>query len=179
MNIVTIQHVLAQITARYFAFATVVWANGTEVKAKVPFVTLKLGDPKRTASYLVNENGERYYQMSCVLEVNLYTEGAKMGMTYMNTAVSDLIDFANYMDSDATTESLSAENMTIIFNTVRDLSELADSRKYRYRAMAEFTLNFVTMADNIYGVSGNEGYSGGDGSNLSQNEIPAIEKVEI
>lgn len=179
MSIERMQYLLAQITSKYFAFATVVWANGAEVKAKVPFVTLKLGDPKRTARYLVNEYGERYYQMSCTLEVNLYTEGAKVGMTYMNTAVPDLIDFANYMESDAVTERFSIEDMSIIFNTVRDLSELVDARKYQYRAMAEFTLSFVTMADNIYGVSGNEGHSGGDGSNLSQNEIPVIEEVEI
>lgn len=67
---------------------------------------------------------------------------------YANTAASDLQDFFNYLDSEEVVNRLAAHGMDISLEPpVRDLTNLQNDSKYRYRAMAEATVSFSQEAN--------------------------------
>lgn len=188
MRLEDVKSVIYEITAEFFQGAKVLFAEQINTKPNLPYVTIKTGGIRRTRFPIVDDNGNRYYPCSTTMEVNLYTKGKPVTVApnvtgnYSNTATSDLTDYFNYLDSDAVTDLLAACGMDISLEPpVRDLTDLQNDSKYRYRAMAEATVSFVQEADGPYGIGGMDAPnpSGGGAPEMADAEADAIEEAEI
>ena len=188
MNLEEIKSVIYDITAEFFQGATVIFAEQVNTKPKPPYITIKTGGIRRSRFPIVDDNGNRYYLCSTMLELNLYTKGKAVTLApnvtgnYANTATSDLQDFFNFLDSDIVVDQLASYGIDISLEPpVRDLTYLQNDSKYRYRAMAEATVSFAQEADGPYGVGGMTApnASGGGNSSMAEAENVDIEDVEI
>ena len=183
----TVRERLYDITARFFAGATVIWAEQTNTQANLPYVTIKLGGIRRRTHPVRDPDAGQCYHCDTVAEFNLYTQGRAIGTTrkatgnYVNTAASDLMEFANFMESPGVIDTLTNPPISVILKgEVRDLSFLENDRNNRYRAMAEFDVSYVMPADGWYGVFGipAPNASGGGTEELVSEAIETIEEME-
>lgn len=188
MNLEGVRSVIYDVTAEFFQGATVLFAEQINTKPEPPYVTIKTGSVRRTRFPIVDDDGNRYYPCSTMLEMNLYTKGKPVTVApnvtgnYANTATSDLMDYFNFLDSDVVVDQLAAYGMDVSLEPpVRDLTDLQNDSKYRYRAMAEATVSFAQEADGPYGIGGMNApnASGGGVSSMADTETDIIEEVEI
>lgn len=189
MNAIDIKEKLYDVARLFFPKIDIVWAEQTNTKPEIPYLMLRLGDINRRAFPVEDDDVGRCYHCSTVAEVQLYTNGmtisaAKSATTnYVNTATSDLMDFANFMESEAVLDLLSDPGIEMsLMPPVRDLSSLENDRKYRYRAMAEFTVTFVEKANGWYGIGGMPvipNSSGGGTGDMASTPCPEMEDVEL
>lgn len=187
MDMTEVQNLVQATAAQYFTGAHVIWANQLNTKPPLPYVTLKLGDVSRNLYTASDDDEHRRYWYSTVLDVNVYTDGKPMAsqkgaiINYANTAQSDIMDFCNFVESEYITDKLNDNGLVIRFRPpVRNLTELEKERKYRYRAQAEFDIEFMVDASGEYGVgvdAARENYSGGGIADFAI-ELPAIESAE-
>ena len=131
----------------------------------------------------------RCYHCSTTAEANLYTEGKPIAPgdsaigNHANTAASDLLEFANFVESEGVLDLMTRYGVEMsLIPPVRDLSALENDRKYRYRAMAEFTVTFVEEANGWYGIGDMNpvpNYSGGGTREMADEPVEPIEDVVI
>jgi hypothetical protein len=187
MNLEDVKSVIYDVTAEFFRGATIIWAEQVNTKPDLPYVTLKVGNINKTRFPIVNDDGNRYYPCSTILEVNLYTKGKAVTVAenvtgnYANTAASDLGDFFLFLESDTVVDQLAGYGLDIALEPpVRDLTGLQNDSKYRYRAMAEVTVSFALEADGPYGIGGHNipNASGGGASDMDVS-TDYIERAEI
>lgn len=189
MNISQVREVVFELTSMFFQGATVIWAEQSNTMSTPPYVTLKTNGLNRTRNPVTTKDGKRYYPCSTKLEVNLYTKGEpitageNMPINYANTAVSDLCDFFNFLDSEEMTDIAADKGICIVLEPpIRDLSELQNETRYRYRAMAEATILFAQEADGLYALSGMTAApnnSGGATEEMRSAEMHEIKEVEM
>ncbi len=189
MNLEMVKEVLYDIASMFFGQAVVIWAEQVNTKPVPPYVSLKVGNLNRTRFPLISEDGSRYYPCSTAMEINLYTKGKPISRqenatgNFMNTAVSDLNDFFQFVESEEITDLLAGKGMDVLLILpVRDLTGLENDSRYRYRAMAEATVSFPQEADGRYGIGGmpdapND--SGGGSAEMAETEGSVIERIEI
>ena len=167
MNMESVESVIYDVTAEFFHGATVIWAEQVNTKPDLPYVTLKTGNLNRTRFPVVDDDGNRFYPCSTLLEINLYTKGKAVTVAenvtgnYANTAASDLQDFFNYLDSEEIVDKLAAHGMDISLEPpVRDLTQEANGR---------------------YGIGGMDApnASGGGSAEMADTTSGVIEEVEI
>ena len=172
----------------YFSGATVIWKEGNNSVRKKPYIALKLrSSGKATHSTNVVENGvlHAYKQSKSILEVNLYTEGYvfSVGKNTIpiceNTAVSDLEDFCNFVESEMITALCDDENITILqMGDVTDVTALLDGVDHEYRAMVEFEVHFTQDVTGMYGVSTPISYPEGEDNDTdgdeSEDSVPTL-----
>lgn len=161
MNLTEVKERLYDAAVQFFAGGTVVWAEQIGTKPEPPYVTLKTGSLSRTAFHVEDGEGVRSYQCSTAAEVNLYTrgqpvtEGESVTGNCINTATEDLMEFSNFLESEAMADFFTGYGMSVLLiPPIRDLSFLQNDSKYRYRAMAEYAVTFVEEASGRYGLSG-------------------------
>lgn len=190
MNLKEVRTKLYDITAMFFTGATVMFAEQLATKPPVPYVTIKTGSVnKPTFPCRDEETGISYYPCSTIVELNLYTKGRPVNMgdkvtgNYENTALDDMMDFVKFIESEAVVDIIAGYNLDIqLMPPIRDLSELMNDAKYRYRSMAEFTVSYTEEAKGRYGISGNEqipNSSGGGVKEYAEAEPFVIETIEI
>lgn len=189
MNLSQVREKLYEITAMFFAEATVIWAEQISTKPLVPYVTIKIGNISKSLFPYVDEKTRiKYYPCSTIAEINLYTKGKlihvneKVTGNYENTALDDMMDFVKFIESETVTDIIVGYNLDIqLMPPIRDLSEIMNDTKYRYRSMAEFTINYMEEAKGLYGISGNEKIpnSSGGGCKKHKREECYFEEVEI
>ncbi|WP_313579957.1 hypothetical protein [Lacrimispora sp.] len=189
MNQSQVKNKLFELTSMFFQGATVAWVEQTMTKPVVPYVTLRTGNINKTLFPCHDEAGDRYYPCSTIAEINLYTKGRPRtvaeGVTgnYENTATSDLMEFVKFLESGEIQNRIAAANMDIQLNPpIRDLTELLNDSKYRYRAMAEFTVSYMEKASGRYGVSDCmyiPNYSGGNTREFTAASQYEIKEVEV
>jgi len=198
MNLNEVKNAIYDVVSGYFAGASVIWAEQINTTPSLPYVTLKTGGVGRTRVPVVDGDdfNRMHYPSTTTLEINLYTAGkpvetedhtdresAEKGFTgnHENTAVSDLTDFFNYLESEYTTDYLTGKGVNICLNPpVRDLTSLQNNREYRFRAMAEASVSFSWEADNAYGVGCMPEIpdsSGGGNRKMAETPIEPIRKV--
>lgn len=197
MNLNEVKNAVYDVVSMFFAGASVIWAEQTNTKPPLPYVTLKMGGVGRTRVPVVDKDNfnKMYYPSSATMEINLYTAGKPVAAgdqeeeppvnestdNYENTAVSDLTEFFNYLESEYTTDYLTGRGVDISLNPpVRDLTSLQNNRGYRYRAMAEAAVSFSWEADNAYGVGcmpDIPNSSGGGNHKMAGTPIEPIRKV--
>lgn len=189
MNLSEAKERLYDLTDMFFGRATIMWSEQINTKPQLPYVSLKCGGIHRTSFPVVDGEGRRIYQEKTTWEVNLFTKGQPItggkGITgnNANTATSDLIDFANFLESDEITDVIAGYGMDVmLMPPVRDLTDLQNDSKYRYRAMAEFAVSFAHEANGPYGIGGmplTPNCSGGGTKEMAEAEADVIETVEI
>lgn len=189
MNLAEVKERLFDLTELFFKGATVIWSEQINTKPQLPYVTLKCGGVNRTSFPVDDGDGRRVYQAKTTWEVNLYTKGQPItvgeGVTgnYANTAVSDLTEFTIFLDSESIVDIIAGYGMDVtLMPPVRDLTNLQNDSKYRYRAMAEFSVSFVQEADGPYGTGGMPlipNSSGGGTKEMADAVTETIEEVEI
>lgn len=189
MNLAEVKERLFDLTELFFNGATVIWSEQINTKPPLPYVTLKCGGVNRTSFPVDDGDGRRVYQAKTTWEVNLYTKGQPItvgeGVTgnYANTAVSDLTEFTVFLDSESVVDIIAGYGMDVtLMPPVRDLTNLQNDSKYRYRAMAEFSVSYVQEADGPYGTGGMPlvpNSSGGGTKEMADAVSETIEEVEI
>ena len=146
----------------YWSGATVVWGAASKVKPNAPLVVMRLGTVKR-ASHPITQaiNGIVFsaYPSDAALQVDLFTRGRRNKSGYLvNTALNDLLDFVNFLDSVASTEWSGRNDISLaLLNGVQDLSEVINDTQWQYRAMCEFTVSFTQWAAEFHGVLSEDG----------------------
>lgn len=189
MNLEAVKEAIYDLAAMFFKNTAVIWAEQINTKLPVPYVTLKVGSVHRTRFPVTGRAGNRYYPCHTIAEFNLYTQGSPVTSggnatgNFFNTAVSDMMDFINFAESEGITDMMAGKGIGIaLIPPVRDLTQLQNDSRYRYRAMAETEVTFEFEADGCYGISSMEQVpdsSGGGTEEMAAMEIETIEKVEI
>ena len=189
MNLEAVKETLYNITEMFFKGATVIWADQINTMPKLPYITLKLGGVKKTTFPITDEDGNRFYPCSTTMEVNLYTRGKPVTVgenvtgNYINTATSDMLDFFKFLESDEMIDYLAGNGVDVLLvPPVRDLTELQNDSRYRYRSMAEATVSWSEDANGQYGIGGSStvpNSSGGGTAEMLETDIYAIEEIEI
>ncbi|GHU97427.1 hypothetical protein FACS1894208_12760 [Clostridia bacterium] len=148
--------------AAYWGGAMVVWGSTNKVKPIAPLVVLRLGTVTRATqpvTQLINGIVFSAYPSETTLQVDLFTkgrlnevEGSASGY-YENTAESDLLNFVNYLDSTATIEWSSQNDVSVsLMSGVQDLSEVINDSQWQYRAMVEIRLTFTQWSAEYNGI---------------------------
>lgn len=183
-----VEKIIYKIVSDFFVGATVIWAEQVSTKPTLPFVTIKTGNINRTRFAIIDDEGRRYYPCSTLLEINLYTKGKPMTIApnvtgnYANTATSDLQDFFSYLDSEKVVDVLADNGMDIsLEGPIRDLTNLQNDSKFRYRAMAEATVSYAQEADGVFRIQGIEipNPSGGGTREMQEAISDEIDGFEI
>lgn len=173
----------------FFADARVVWAEQSNTKIdKLPYITLKFGTVSKNQFATYDEDLKTYYNCSVPLQMNLYTVGRKVTdllnpsvtVGYSNTSVSDLTDFAIFLESEYMIDCLSELGIVVTLNNIQDLSALENDSKYRYRAMAEFQIDYTFEGEGIFALRTDKTYPNSSGGRSpSANEDKIINDVQI
>lgn len=151
---------LWEIVAEFFQ-VPVIWQEQIVTQPKAPFVTIKLGDPTKNIFGSMRTDGSVEFRSNqATMEINLYTNGRKIQKegakltNYINTAISDMEDFCDYIDSDHVSNVTGAKGVAIVSKdgSIRDLSELEKDTQYQFRAMCEFDVTYVRESDGKYGL---------------------------
>ena len=189
MNLTEVRERLYDAAALFFGEASVIWAEQVGTKPEPPCVTLKMGSLSRTAFHVEDGEGVRSYQCSTTAEVNLYTRGKPVteekGATgnCINTATTDLMEFSNFLESEAMLDFFTGCDMSVLLvPPIRDLTSLQNDSKYRYRAMAEYAVTFVEEAGGRYSLSGMTAApnsSGGGTEEMVREPVGVIEDFEL
>lgn len=153
---------LYDIVAGYFVGATVVWVREKVVKPAPNFVTLSIGNvsrPVRPVTEFIDGVPCGCYPSKARFEVNLYTKGDGFSMpgkrivAAQNTAVNDMLDFVNYINSAFVTNICHELDIDISMNgTVNDVSDYINDVRWQYRAMVEFDIGFTQTAVGAAGI---------------------------
>ena len=150
-----LKRTLYNLVAEYFAGASITWGKVKAVSPNVPQVVLSMGGisrrylPITRSANGVPVNG---YPSQTTLQVDLYTKGAATNndpgviAAYENTAVNDLIDFLNFLNSAYVDEWGDIHDVSILCNEVNDLTELVNDVTWDYRAMMELEIGFTQSA---------------------------------
>lgn len=163
MTIEEVKECLFETVQSYFEAGTVIWSEHGNTLPHRPYMTMKMNAAGRAAFPIEEEETnlrQRAYQCSSILEVNLYTngkavtEGENVTAGHINTALSGLARFSNYIESEYITDMLADKGIAIsLMPPVKDLSFLENENAWLYRAMAEYSVSFVMEADGAYGIS--------------------------
>ncbi len=189
MNQTEVKERLYDAAVMFFAGATVIWAEQAGTRPGLPYVTLKMGGIRRAAFPAEDGAGIRSYPCNTTMEVNLYTggqpvsEGEAVTGNCINTATADLMEFSNFLESEAMVDFFAVHSMDVsLIPPVRDVSLLQNDSRYRYRAMAEYQVAFVQDASGRYALKRIPlvpNSSGGGLREQSGEEVYAIEETEI
>ena len=171
---------LYDLVKSYFEGATVTWGKVSgSVNPKAPAVilsTVSLQRPYQPIKQTVDGVPVHCYPSKTTLQVDLYTKGAALngggaGMTaaHENTAVDDLVDFVNFINSVRVDDWSGIHDVSIMANTVQDLTELVNDTTWDYRAMVELEIGFTQTAVGHGGIMWEGGAaSGEDGKPLAE-----------
>ena len=190
MTVKELRDALYDIIQEYFAGADIAWAEQNAVKSSNPLIRLKLGSVKRPLHFIdgvENDAPLGYIASTTILTVNLFTHGEPVEdedgyIYYVNTALDDMLDFANYMQSPCADELYNKLNISIRpEGDAKDVSEVVDN-DYSYRAMQEFVVSFVDETRGYAGISRANWKptpSGGGTKELALKETSTIDNVDI
>ena len=161
MNIEEVKAKLYEVTSWFWKDGTVYFAETKMSAPKPPEVTLRFGDLTKTYHPIVEDNKDpdkivRHWTGQTVMTVDVYTNGKPKGNNFINTAVNDLQEFVYWLESDEIIDELMMYNITLMpMNTgVRNLSELINDTKYRYRANMDIQVFFEEKTMGPYNMRG-------------------------
>lgn len=156
---------IKNIVKKYFDGAEVDFANQNhKPKANAPYVCITLGSPIRDlfpSVTLVDGRLISYYQTKLPVQIDLFTHGgdgepdATGYVTGEDTAVDDLIDFSDYLESEYVIAWCHRIDAAIAMKgTVQNLTGLLADTDYEFRAMLEFDFCYVHKAVGHAGIQG-------------------------
>lgn len=160
MKVNQLKSVLYEWIKSYWSEATVIWGSVSKVEPHSPFIVLNLETVNRSFHpvTLIRDGIAYYgYPSEVTLQIDLFTRGKENevegGTYYENTALSDMLDFFNYLNSVATIEWSSKYNISIEpVNGVQDLTQVVNDSQWQYRSMLEINVAFMQWTADYYGV---------------------------
>lgn len=192
MTVEELRDHLYDIVQGYFAGATVMWGEQNSARPTSPFIRLKLESLKRPQHFITQtdkSDSRSYIPSTTTLSVELFTHGRKIAdengdFYFVNTAVDDMADFANYMVSPYADDVYEKLEISVRpEGNILDTSAVLDS-DYEYRAMQEFVVDFIQESQGFAGIA-NDSWkptpSGGGTSTLASKKISDIDcrNIEI
>ncbi len=126
------------------------------VKSQPPLVTLttvSVQRPLNPPQKVIDGITVSYYPTRMSLQIDLYTKGAPVQQRpgfitpAENTALSDLVEFANFVASDFTVNWCHQRDVSLTLSgEAHDTSELINDASYQFRATMEMVMNFTQKA---------------------------------
>ena len=158
MRVSRAKELFCSLTAQYFAGAEVTFTRQSRVaKPQTPLVTITPGNVKRPLAPVYKEvNGEMvgYYQSRISMQVDLFTNGLPVvndetGQTvaYENTAMDDMLAFADFLNSQYAIEWCHSHDVAISFDgDAQDLTGLVNDNNYEFRSRLPVLFYFTQKA---------------------------------
>lgn len=141
----------------YFQHSAITWANEVHIKKKPPQITLQLSDVRRS-TYTIDEKADgeiiRYYPSTVMLTINSFIIGkGSANESPDNTAVADLNEFLNYIDSPEMVDVLCQSGLSFsVTGPIQDVPKLLGTTHYEYRAMMQFQIDFTQEVSGRYSL---------------------------
>lgn len=162
MKIGNVKETVFQIIEMFFTGATITYGNQSyKTKPSQPLVTVTFGNTQRVQhppKKTVDGHVVAYYPSYLHVQVDLYTKGAIVTNTSggtigkENTALSDMVDFANFLHSPYMINHIEGQNITIgTEGNVMDTTHLLSSSDFQFRSTIELKVHFT---DEVVGYSG-------------------------
>lgn len=163
MNIREARETMYELLALFFKGAAVVHGSQSHaVKEKPPVVvltTISVNRPMNPPTEIVDGNPVSYYPTNMALQVDLYTKGAlvEVGERQLalveNTALNDMIEFANFIGSEYFINWCHQKDIALALKSdAQDTTALINSASYQFRATLELTMSFTQKAVGYTGI---------------------------
>mgnify|MGYP001039048119 CR=1 FL=1 len=158
MRVSEAKKLFKELTQEYFAGAWVTFSRQSRVaKPEIPLVSITPGNVNRPLSPTYgNAGGEvlGYYLSRIQMTVDLFTRGKPVtddetGKTvaYENTAVDDMLAFADFLNSPHTVDWSNIHDVTLLIEgDVQDLTGLVNDTNYEFRSRLVVSFYFTQRA---------------------------------
>ena len=133
----------------------IIWGRSKAVYPGSPLVVIYMTNIQRpflpTREYIngiINDN----YPISTILSVDLVSHGEpvtdepNIASQNKNTAVSELLDFANFINSVYVDNWCNINNISLRVRAVQDLTAIINDNAWQYRALLEIDVGFIQTA---------------------------------
>lgn len=161
MRIYDLREYIYDVVCQYFTKARVVWSDEVKEKPRLPLVMLTIRNLvsapfPNIAIMHDDENKEdsdpviQFYPSSVTLEVDNFTQ---RGTGRHDHAVPDLYEFVKYLNSDEVVDKLFMDDISITQEGPIQPVSMVMGQDHEYRAMAEFTVNFMQVSAGAYGIA--------------------------
>ena len=157
---------LYDIVAIFFAAldkkGSIIWGKTKPVNPASPMVSLGLAQvqrPYRPARRYINGIPYDSYPSNTMLSVDLFTKGApatdepNVTSRNENTAVNDLTDFANFINSVYVDHWSGRNGISLKVRTIQDLTALINDTSWQYRALLEIDVGFMQTSVGYTGTN--------------------------
>lgn len=158
MRVSQAKELFCSLTAQYFAGAEVTFTRQSRVaKPQIPLVTITPGNVKRPLAPVYKEvDGVMvgYYPSRISMQVDLFTHGQPVTddatgkiVAYENTAMDDMLFFADFLNSQHTIEWCHKHDVSILIDgDVQDLTGLVNDNNYEFRSRLSVLFFFTQRA---------------------------------
>lgn len=158
MRVSQAKELFRALTQQYFAGAEVTFTRQSRVaKPKIPLVTITPGNVKRPLAPVYEEvDGVLvgHYLSRISMQVDLFTHGLPViddetGQTvaYENTAMDDMLAFADFLNSQHTVEWCHEHDVSILIDgDAQDLTGLVNDNNYEFRSRLAVLFFFTQKA---------------------------------
>lgn len=154
------------LTKSYFRGAVVTFTKQSRVaKPELPLVTISPGSVRRSLNPVYKEMGGDlvgFYESRVSMVIDLYTHGApvihevtKQVVAYENTALDDVLGFANFLGSEYVIEWCHRNDVSILIDgEASDITGLVNDNNYEYRARVTVMFYFTEEVVGHAGILG-------------------------
>lgn len=175
MRVPEAKELFKDLVQSYFAGAWVTFSRQSRAaKPEIPLVSITPGNVKRPLNPAYeNASGEvlGYYPSRIPMTVDLFTKGKPVieeetGQTvaYENTAVDDMLAFADFLNSPHTVDWSNTHDITLLIDgDVQDLTGLVNDNNYEFRSRLVVMLYFTQRAVGYAAVATEESIKPGPG----------------
>ena len=158
MRLSQARELFRSLTAQYFAGAEVTFSRQSRAaKPQIPLVTLTAGNVKRPLTPVYKEADGvlvGHYLSRVSIQVDLFTHGTpviddKTGrcVGYENTAVDDMLGFADFLNSQYVIDWCHSNDVAISFDgDAQDLTGLVNDNNYEFRSRLVVLFYFTQKA---------------------------------
>lgn len=155
MRLSQARELFRSLTAEYFAGAEVTFSRQSRAaKPQTPLVTLTAGNVKRPLTPAYKEADGvlvGHYLSRVTIQVDLFTHGAPViddetgrCVGYENTAVDDMLGFADFLNSQYVIDWCHRNDVAISFDgDTQDMTGLVNDNNYEYRSRLPVLLYFT------------------------------------
>ncbi|MDR1687275.1 MAG: hypothetical protein LBS21_01525 [Clostridiales bacterium] len=166
---------LYRLAETYFRGATIVWGKVKKVKPNSPLIVLTAGSVVSTYQSITET--AKGIPVTCkpsktTLQVDLYTKGETISdggfLITENTAVNDLAEFLNFLDSPFVEDWRTENDVSIITGQVKDLTTLVNESSWEFRAMTELEIGFTQFSSGYTGTNYENGLETDENGNQTE-----------
>lgn len=168
MRVNKVKELFHKLTEEYFSAATVVFANQSrQPKGDLPLVVISCGNVNRP-QHITRDNVDGTlvgnYQSRLAVTVDLFTKGLPIidentGKTvaYADSALDDILAFADFIGSEYATEWCDAYDITISLDgDAQNLTGVVNNSSYEYRSRLSFFVYFTQKTIDSAAVASEE-----------------------